>query len=191
MSEDAAFTELIRRVRAGDETAAADLVRRFEPTIRRVIRFRLVDSRLRRQLDSVDVCQSVLASFFVRAALGQYELDQPEQVTKLLTVMARNKLVGHARKRRPEPLEQVLGGASEAPNLIAPEASPSRQVAGRDLLEQMRSRLTADERDLADRRAQGCEWAAIAAELGGTPDAYRKKLARAVERVARELGLDE
>jgi RNA polymerase sigma-70 factor (ECF subfamily) len=191
MSPDAAFTDLIHRVRAGDEVAAAELVRRFEPTIRRVVRYRLVDSRLRRELDSVDVCQSVLASFFARAALGQYDLDQPEQVAKLLTVMARNKLVGKARKRRPDELEAALGGASQVPELVAAEPSPSRQAAGRDLLEQMRNRLTEQERDLADRRARGCEWGEIAAELGGTPDAHRKALARAVERVARELGLDD
>jgi hypothetical protein len=40
-------------------------------------------------------------------------------------------------------------------------------------------------------REQGHEWAAIATTLGGNPEALRKKLARAVERVARQLGLDE
>ena len=35
MSDDSSFAELIRRVRAGDETAAAELVRRYEPAIRR------------------------------------------------------------------------------------------------------------------------------------------------------------
>ena len=39
-------------------------------------------------------------------------------------------------------------------------------------------------------RRQGLDWGAIAAEVGGTPEALRKKLARAVDRVARELHLD-
>ena len=47
-------------------------------------RLRLTDPRLRRQYDSLDICQSVLASFFVRAAAGQYDLDRPEQLLKLL-----------------------------------------------------------------------------------------------------------
>ena len=42
------------------------------------MRIHLRDVRLRRVLDSTDICQSVLASFFVRAALGQYDLDTPE-----------------------------------------------------------------------------------------------------------------
>ena len=32
---------------------------------------------------------------------------------------------------------------------------------------------------------------AVAAELGGSPEALRKKLTRAVARVAEQLGLDE
>ena len=40
-------------------------------------------------------------------------------------------------------------------------------------------------------RHQGREWADIAAEVGGSPEALRKKLSRTVERVAQELGLDD
>jgi hypothetical protein len=40
-------------------------------------------------------------------------------------------------------------------------------------------------------RHEGLDWAAIAAELGGTPDALRLKLARALARVAKQLGLDD
>src|SRR5262245_59779395 len=83
MADDSAFEELMRHVRAGDEEAAAELVRRYESKIRRVVRFNL-DSRLQRHFDSMDVCQSVLASFFVRAGLGQYELHTPGQVLNLL-----------------------------------------------------------------------------------------------------------
>ena len=52
MSEAPDFEELIRRVRAWDQEAAAELVRRYEPAIRRAARIRLVDSRLRRLFDS-------------------------------------------------------------------------------------------------------------------------------------------
>ena len=84
MSEDTAFMDLIRRVRAGDEQASAELVRRYEPAIRIAVRVRLNDPGLRRLFDSMDICQSVLGSFFVRAALGQFELDNPDQLLKLL-----------------------------------------------------------------------------------------------------------
>ena len=71
------FAGFIRRIRAGDEQGR-ELVERYEPVIRREVKMRLRDPRLYRRLDWTDICQSVLASFFVRAASGQYDLDQPD-----------------------------------------------------------------------------------------------------------------
>jgi RNA polymerase sigma-70 factor (ECF subfamily) len=65
MSPPASFDDFMRRVRSGDEQAAAELVRQFEPLIRREVRYQLRDRRLYRLFDSMDICQSVLASFFV------------------------------------------------------------------------------------------------------------------------------
>src|SRR3954451_5481193 len=98
MIDAPAFGELIRRVRAGDPGAATELVHHYEPAIRRAVRFRLADARLGSLLDSMDICQSVLKSFFVRAASGQYDLETPQQLLKLLTTMAHNKLISQARK---------------------------------------------------------------------------------------------
>src|SRR5436305_6725779 len=100
MADDPSFRDLIRRVRERDEQAAAELVRRYEPTIRLAVRVRLGDPALRRVLDSMDICQSVLANFFVWASSGQFELDTPGQLVSLLMTMARNKLINHALKQR-------------------------------------------------------------------------------------------
>jgi RNA polymerase sigma-70 factor (ECF subfamily) len=193
MATENGFLELIRRVRAGDEVAATELVRRYEPVIRRTVRLQLRDPRLRRALDSQDICQSVLASFFVRAASGQYELDRPTQLLNLLIVMARNKLISQARRphvvrRDPEFLH--VNPAAEQ-KILSPGPSPSQQAAWRDLLRAFRGNLSEEERQLADRRGQNQQWAAIAAELGGNADALRKKLTRALDRVSRQMGLDE
>ena len=40
-----------------------------------------------------------------------------------------------------------------------------------------------------DLRGEGLGWADVAARLGGTAQARRMQLARAVDRLARELGL--
>ncbi len=98
MDQADSFRDLIRRVRSGDDAAAWDVVQRYESAIRRAARIRLADSRLRRLFDSVDICQSVFASFFFRAALGQYELESPEQLLKLLVNMTRKKFVNRVRE---------------------------------------------------------------------------------------------
>src|SRR3954466_778564 len=98
MAENAAFDKLIQQVRGGDEAAAEELVRQYEPAIRRAVRVRLVNPGWRRVVDSVDICQSVMGSFFVRAALGQYDLNSPEQLAGLLVRLARNKVTDLARR---------------------------------------------------------------------------------------------
>jgi len=43
----------------------------------------------------------------------------------------------------------------------------------------------------ADQRAQGRSWTEIAEQAGGAPDALRMQLLRAIDRVSRELRLEE
>jgi RNA polymerase sigma-70 factor (ECF subfamily) len=193
MSDAATFPDLLRRVRAGDEEAARELVQRYEPAIRRAVRFRLSDPRLARLLDSMDICQSVFASFFVRAAAGQYDVAQAEHLLGLLVAMARNKLAMQARdqQRQCRDYRQVQAGGLDEARLAAPESSPSQHVAGQELLREAQRLLSDDERQLMDLRREGLEWVAIAERLGGTPEGLRKKLARAVDRVAHQLQLDD
>src|SRR5207249_2058692 len=98
MDERNSFSGFIQRIRAGDEQAAAELVRRFEPIIRREVRMRLRDPRLYRLVDSADICQSVLSNFFVRAALGEYDLGEPTNLVKLLAGMVCRKVAFQVRK---------------------------------------------------------------------------------------------
>jgi RNA polymerase sigma-70 factor (ECF subfamily) len=186
------FPELIRLVRAGDQDAASELVRRFAPAVRRAARFRLGDARLARLLESTDICQSVLASFFVRAALGQFEIDTPDELLRLLAAMTRNKVANQVerdRAARRDNRRVVPTGVEEVdPQDGGP--SPSHLVATRDLLRAARERLSPDERRVADLRGEGRGWEEIAADLGDSPEAVRKRFARAVDRVAGELDLE-
>ncbi len=187
------FVELIQRVRSGDEQAAAALVRRYEPHIRRVVRVQMTDPALRRTLDSVDICQSVLANFFVRAALGEFDLDRPEQLIRLLSVMARNRIrkhveIQHAGRRDVRRLESA---PVEQFDCADGAETPSSIVANRELLERSRAQLDEQERYLADQRALGRSWPDLADELGVSSDALRMRLSRSIDRVARKLGIGE
>jgi RNA polymerase sigma-70 factor (ECF subfamily) len=198
VAEEHSFAELLRRVRSGDEQAAAEMVRLYEPAIRREVRRRLTDARVRRVLDASDVCQLVLKSFFVRAALGQFELESSSQLLALLARMARNKLADEAKKEWREQRGGKLRRASLAQDsesggevqLAASQASPSQEVAGADLLQQALARFGSEERQIAELKGHGHLWPEIAARLGGSPEARRKQYERAVERVARELQID-
>jgi len=192
VSEDGAFDELIRRVRIGDEAAAVELVRTYEPIVRRFVRVRLAGSRLRRVFDSMDVCQEVLGSFFVRVALGQYDLDAPQKLLNLLVTMAKNKVAMKARRRQPEQVNSPDGLPQRLDEEALPAAgpSPSQEATLRELFQRIREELSEDERRLADLRAEGRPWVEIAAELGDSPEALRMRLARAIDRVGRRFHLE-
>ena len=191
MSDEDAFQSLIRCIRLGDDQAAAELIRRYEPLIRREIRIHLVDRQLRRIFDSLDICQAVWASFFVRSAAGQFDLDQPEQVLRLLTKMTRNKLASAARsehrQRRDQrriqdrPTNQLLEAADTEP-------TPSAIVASDELLNRCLHSLTEEEQQLAQLRAEGLSWQQIAERMGGAAQARRMQFSRAISRAKQTLG---
>jgi RNA polymerase sigma-70 factor (ECF subfamily) len=190
--EELPFAEFIRRIRRGDERAAAELVERYGPAIRRAVRVRLRDPGLVRLIESADICQSVFASFFVRSSLGQYDLASPDQLLKLLATIARNKLAYQSRRERAECRNpgRVSRTAAVEECAVAGE-TPSGLMATRELVEEARRRMMPEEQMLLERRAEGLGWGEIAAELGANPDALRVRLARAVARITRQLGLDE
>lgn len=195
MPENEDLADLIRRVRRRDSDAVTELVRRYEPVIRSHVRvwLRMQDQRLRRVFDSMDICQSVLASFFVRAAAGQYDLDQPEQVVALLVRMAQHKLAHQVNKEQAQRRDIRRLAEADLTHVHLPDrqTGPGEVLAAQELLEEFRRRLSEEERRIADLKAEGTDWLGIAAALGGTADGRRMQLSRALDRVAEELGLDE
>lgn len=145
-----------------------------------------------REFDSMDICQSVMANFFVRAAAGQFDLKVPDDLIKLLVTMTRNKVAEKMRRqhRQRRDSRRTEGGVEELA-LAGQDPSPSSLVAGKELLEEVRQRLGEDDRQLVELRSQGLSWEEIADCLGGTAGARRNQLARALDRVAAELRLDE
>src|SRR5438067_1701243 len=90
MSTDDSFTEIMNRLRAGDESAAAQVCRRFTNRLIGLARVHL-DSRIRQKVDPEDVLQSVYKSFFLRHAQGQFDFHGWEGLWSLLTVITVRK----------------------------------------------------------------------------------------------------
>ncbi len=194
MDDESSFRDLINRVRQGDSLAATQLVRQYEPEMRRAVRLALTDPALLRVIDSVDVCQSVLANFFVRAASGQFDLEHPNQLRALLATMARNRFRDHVRRQQAVRRDNRRTQTSNVQPLYeSPDEAetPSQIVCNAELLDEVRRRLSADERYLAEQRASGREWQELADELGSTAEALRKRFTRALDRVTQEMHLSE
>ena len=189
---DHAFLSLIERVRAGDQDSATLLVKRYEVAVRRAVRFRLTDLRMRSLFDSMDICQSAMGSFFARAAAGQYEVNSPEDLVKLLTRIARNKLVNHIRKDHAglSLREPAATQAAELSMAVSAEPDPARFSMIFELCQSALKRMTSEERTLLEHRRQGHAWEAVAEIMQSSPVALRKQLSRALDRVLREVELE-
>ena len=186
------FQTLIARVRDGDAEAARELVESYEAELRIVARSRLRDSKMRRALDSMDICQSVLGNFFVRAASGQFDVETPEELLKLLGTMARNKVTDHARREKAD--KRDAGRLAQTPAdelpINAGTDSPSQVVAYRELLQRANAELPEDIRRISDLRRNGVGWAEIGSEMNESPEALRKRFTRCMDRVCLDLGLE-
>ena len=138
----------------------------------------------------MDVCQSVLGQFFIQAVHGEFAMENPTDLIKVQVTIARNRLRDQVHRQhvelRDQPREatacEVLDGEPVG------KATPSRILAGREVLNLAQEGLTVDEVYLVKQRAMGREWADLAAELGCEPGALRMRLRRALNRVIDQPG---
>jgi DNA-directed RNA polymerase specialized sigma24 family protein len=195
MSKLGAFPQWLQRLLEGDRKAAAEFVDLFEPRLLRTVRARLARFHLGRVVDPRDISQSVFGAFFSRAASTGFTIGSTEQLQALLARMARNRVHDEARRHlagrrdfrrnvRNVPPEQLS-------HLEGAEPTPSKVAAGHELLEEIRRLFTEEELALLDERSCGRDWAAISLAWGVRPEALRKKLNRAIQRVLRQLQRDD
>lgn len=189
---DERFRELLTRTRAGDHRAANELVESCQSEIQRVVRYKLSD-KMRRTLDSIDICQSVIADFYVRLGKGQFDLNSPGDMIRLLVTMARNKVIYYHRiqealirggGRKQVDGSEVMGAHAQ------PGPGPATLVEGQEYAQEIYRRMSPEVRVIFDRRAEGLEWNELAAELNEKPDALRKRFTRALEEIREALGLN-
>jgi RNA polymerase sigma-70 factor (ECF subfamily) len=174
MMDDTTFSALVGRVRAGDEHAATELVRHFEPELRLIVRATLPE-RLRSRLDSMDVVQSVWSSLLRPAEPGDPLFKNPRHFLGYLAGMVRNKVWEEYRRRtrsqkyalaREEPLYHRRGGRDQVREVASSDPSPSEAAQASDRLRQLldgRSDLVAR---IVDLRREGRTFPEIAEQTG-------------------------
>lgn len=193
MSEDSAssFEEQVRLLRSGDNEAIGVFVEKYEPYIRRTIRFRLHRSELQPAADSVDVCQSVLGSVLLRLVAGEYELHNENDLRNLLLAVANKKFLMLARHesagKRDRGRTKYLSDMPERAQTQAHD--PSQPLICQELLAQIAARLSPHESKLLRLRRKGFSWSEIARQLEDDPTVLRQRLSRALRSVASELGI--
>jgi DNA-directed RNA polymerase specialized sigma24 family protein len=195
MNKLGAFPKWLQRVLEGDRTAAAEFVDLVEPRLLQTVRARLARMNLRRIIDPRDISQSVFGNFFRRAASTGLTINSTDQLHALLVRMAHNRVHDEARRyladRRDFRRNANNIPSEQLSDLKSAEPTPSKVAAGHELLEKIRLLFTEEERQLLDERSLGRDWATMSVIRGVRPEALRKKLNRAIQRVLRQLHRDD
>ncbi len=179
--EQTSDRSLLRRFRRGATDAATLLYFRYAEQLRSLAAARIPND-LGQRLAPSDIVQSVFRTFFRRAALGQYDVPQGEDLWKLLLVIALNKIrsAGTHHRAACRDVARTPGiepTAQEAAVGYQEDAWTTLRLVVEELLQQMPS----SHRDMIEARIEGYEVAEIAQLVGRSQ--------RSVERVLREFRL--
>jgi RNA polymerase sigma-70 factor (ECF subfamily) len=188
MSSTNSFAQLMTRLRAGDQPAAAEVFHRFAERLIALARTRL-DRRLRQKVDPEDVLQSVYKSFFRRYIQGDFELADWDGLWSLLTVLTVRKC-GRWRERfraecrdveRETSLTARCDGAGW--HVLDREPTPGEAAVLTDTVEQLLQHLEERDRDIVSLTLQGYPVAEIARQL----DRPERTVFRVLEHVKKRL----
>jgi RNA polymerase sigma-70 factor (ECF subfamily) len=176
----AELRSFLARIRAGDERAARELLARYEPQVRLVVR-RQLPKLLRSRFDSLDFLQSVWASFFRRLRAGPERFEDPRFLVGFLTRVARNKVIDQYRraaslKQDMHREESLSPGGARSREPIADQDTPSELAVANEALGRLRAWLPADRRRILGLKVEGLTSREIAERLGMSERTVRRAL---------------
>lgn len=181
--ESPEIREFLERIQQGDQEAARELLSRYEPEVRLVVR-RQLPRLLRSRFDSLDFLQSVWGSFFRRVRDGATAFEDSRHLVAFLARAAKNKVIDEYRRaasqkqdmHREEPLWNDQGTPRELP---AGGDTPSQLAQAAEVFGQLRELLPEERRVVLELKAQDLSSREIAIKLGVSE--------RTVQRVIEDL----
>jgi RNA polymerase sigma-70 factor (ECF subfamily) len=189
------FDDLISRLRAGDEEAAAALFDRFARRLIALARRRLLGVLSKE--DPEDVVQSVLRSFFLRQREGQFTVTSWESLWGILTVITLRKCwnrMAHVYAERRDVSREVpdalLGEFSLQRAAIARDPTPLEAAVLTDTLEYLLRSLEPTDREMLTLHLQGYTLAEISRQVRRGQRTVQRRL-ELVRRRLRRLQTDD
>ncbi len=171
--------------RAGNEEAARQLFDKYMERLVALAR-RRISQRLASRVDPEDIVQSVFRTFFGRLRAGQFEIEDQDDLCKLLMRITVHKTLRqvafHKAAKRNPALEKGQQDAADDRILevLDSEPTPEATVAFVDQLEHFLARLRPEERQVLEMRLQGHSNEEIATKLKIKHD---RTIRRIVERI--------
>jgi RNA polymerase sigma factor (sigma-70 family) len=189
MAHNQSFDDMMARLRAGDNDAAAQVFNRFANRLIELARRRL-DPQIRQKLDPEDVLQSVFRSFFVHQAAGQVTgLESWDNLWAWLVVITMRKCgrrieYFHSASRDvqreiPTPLSDDDSSADSGTS--SDEPTPSEAAMLTETVEQLMNNLEGRHREILALSLQGYTAVEISTHVGCTERTAFRVLKRVKE----------
>ncbi len=168
--ESSELGEFLKRIQAGDEGAACELLQRFEAEVRLVVR-RQLPKLLRSRFDSLDFLQSVWGSFFRRMRSSPTEFEDSRHLVAFLARAAKNKVIDEyrraaSRKHDMHREESLWGDGSRPKDVAASLDSPSEIAQAREVFGRLRELVPEQRRSILELKAEGLSSKDIGEKLG-------------------------
>jgi RNA polymerase sigma-70 factor (ECF subfamily) len=187
--EQSELRRFIARIHDGDQDAARELLLRYEPKIRLVVR-RQLPRLLRSRFDSQDFVQSMWGSFFRRMRANPSELEDPKSLIAILVQAARHKVIDEYRRasgpKRDVRREESIWDGARPRDITDLSDSPSEVAEASEALGRLRALLPADRRMVLDLKAAGLSTKEIAGQVGLSERTVR----RVIEDLHRRAGIE-
>jgi RNA polymerase sigma-70 factor (ECF subfamily) len=177
---------LLQHLSAGDDAAAEQLFRAYEPYLRKVVR-RQLPAPLRAKFDSIDVVQSVWAHVLQGFREAGWRFTSPAQLRAFLATVTRNRLTDRVRHfHYVLDHERRLGEDENVGGLFADDPRPSEVAQARDLWERMLALCPPEYHELLRLKRQGL----LLNEIADRTGLHEGSVRRILRRLARQLAFE-
>jgi RNA polymerase sigma factor (sigma-70 family) len=174
---------LLEKLAQGDEAAAEQIFRAYEPYLRVVVR-RQLSAALRAKFDSADVVQSVWADLLHRFRQASYCFPDADHLRAFLVRATRNRFLDHLRRHLGELAQEPVHDGLPAP----PQPDPSDVLVADELWERLLAMCPPAHTEVLRLRKQGTPLAEIAARTGLHEGSVRRILGELAGRLAARSG---
>jgi len=186
--DPAQSADLVRRAQKGDDLALNELLERYRPRLRRIVRIRL-GAKLRGRLESMDIVQETYQVAFRKIA--DLQVHSQASILQWLSRIAEHKITDandyftalRRDARREEPIDGQPGESRATDRLPDEAESPSQQLERseiREILDGCVEQLSEAQREVVILRDYcGGEWEFVAEEMESNAHAAQELHRRA------------
>jgi RNA polymerase sigma-70 factor, ECF subfamily len=176
------FDRLMDCLRRGNEDAATEVFHRFARRLIALARSQL-DSWIRTRVEPEDVIQSVFRSFFTRFEAGQFQFGNWDDLWTVLTLITVRKCANRtefwqAAKRDLQREANLPRHSNPLEEALARDPTPSQAAILSETVERLMKKVQEQDRSILTLHLQGCDIAAISAQVGRTERTVRRTLER-------------